>query len=60
MPLSVSAGMPEKKASNAASPPADAPMPTMGKPAFRRTPKSASAAGSAASGGFTGVLHSGS
>ena len=29
---SVSAGMPEKNASNAASPPADAPMPTMGKP----------------------------
>jgi hypothetical protein len=33
MPGSVSAGMPEKNASNAASPPADAPMPTMGKPA---------------------------
>ncbi|KJR42761.1 hypothetical protein MCHI_001340 [Candidatus Magnetoovum chiemensis] len=28
---STSAGMPEKKASNAANPPADAPMPTMGK-----------------------------
>ena len=32
MPGSVSAGMPEKKASNAASPPADAPMPTTGHP----------------------------
>ena len=32
MPLSVSAGMAEKKASNAASPPADAPMPTTGNP----------------------------
>ncbi len=32
MPGSVSAGMPEKKASKAASPPAEAPMPTMGKP----------------------------
>src|SRR5688572_2075884 len=30
MPLSLSAGMPEKKASNAARPPADAPMPTNG------------------------------
>jgi hypothetical protein len=30
MPGSVSAGMPEKKASKAASPPAEAPMPTMG------------------------------
>jgi hypothetical protein len=36
MPLSVSAGMPEKKASKAANPPADAPMPTMGKIAFGR------------------------
>lgn len=31
MPLSVLAGMAEKKASNAASPPAEAPIPTMGK-----------------------------
>jgi hypothetical protein len=31
MPVSAS-GIPEKKASNMASPPADAPMPTMGKP----------------------------
>jgi len=32
MPGSVSAGMPEKNASNAASPPADAPMPSTGNP----------------------------
>ena len=32
MPGSVAAGMPEKNASNAASPPAEAPMPTMGNP----------------------------
>ncbi len=32
MPGSTSAGMAEKKASKAASPPAEAPMPTMGKP----------------------------
>src|SRR5580698_10545281 len=32
IPGSGSAGMPEKKASNAASPPADAPMPTTGHP----------------------------
>ena len=32
IPGSTSAGMPEKKASKAASPPAEAPMPTMGKP----------------------------
>ncbi len=31
MPGSTSAGMAEKKASKAASPPAEAPMPTMGK-----------------------------
>src|ERR1035438_7027212 len=31
MPGSASAGRPEKNASNAASPPADAPMPTMGQ-----------------------------
>lgn len=37
MPGSVSAGMAEKKASNAAKPPADAPMPTTGKAAFERT-----------------------
>jgi len=30
MPGSASAGIPEKKASNAANPPADAPMPTIG------------------------------
>jgi hypothetical protein len=30
---SVEAGMPEEKASNAANPPAEAPMPTTGKPA---------------------------
>ena len=41
---SVSAGMPEKKASNAASPPADAPMPTTGK-AVERTAVSASVTG---------------
>ncbi len=32
MPGSVCVGIPEKKASKAARPPADAPMPTMGKP----------------------------
>src|SRR5665811_626385 len=32
IPGSVSAGTPEKKASKAASPPAEAPMPTTGKP----------------------------
>src|ERR1022692_3015056 len=32
IPGSASTGMPEKKASNAASPPADAPMPTIGNP----------------------------
>jgi hypothetical protein len=31
MPVSAAGGIPEKKASNAASPPADAPMPTTGK-----------------------------
>ena len=31
MPLAVSVGIAEKKASNAANPPAEAPMPTMGK-----------------------------
>jgi hypothetical protein len=33
MPHPVSVGMAEKKASNAANPPADAPIPTMGNPA---------------------------
>lgn len=33
IPGSISAGMPEKKASKAASPPAETPIPTMGKPA---------------------------
>jgi len=47
---SVSAGMPEKNASNAANPPADAPMPTMGKPAFGRTANSVPAAGPASTG----------
>ena len=36
MPGSESAGMPEKKASKAASPPAEAPMPTTGKSADGR------------------------
>jgi hypothetical protein len=31
MPVSASAGMPEKKASKAAKPPAEAPMPITGK-----------------------------
>src|SRR5208337_1436442 len=44
-----------KKASNAAKPPADAPMPTIGNSAFGRTPKSASAADSASTGGLTGL-----
>ena len=35
MPGSVSVGMPEKKASKAASPPAEAPMPTIGKLDFK-------------------------
>jgi hypothetical protein len=47
--------MPEKNASNAANPPADAPMPTMGKPAFGRTANSVPAAGTASNGGFDGV-----
>src|ERR1017187_7206995 len=34
MPGSASAGMPEKNASKAANPPADAPMPTTGKEGF--------------------------
>ena len=34
MPGSLPAGMPEKKASNAARPPADAPIPTIGHPGW--------------------------
>jgi hypothetical protein len=60
MPLSESVGMPEKKASNAAKPPADAPMPTTGKLDFGRTSKPGSAAGSAVGEDFTGTSRSSS
>src|SRR5438876_12265214 len=56
MPGSASAGMAEKKASKAANPPADAPMPTIGKLSRRADSRTSIASAGRAARNFFGLL----